>query len=58
LRETRPEIARSDRRINFENAVGKFFNPHDNEHLEKAIRRASRRAGIIAPEVGRWEIFF
>jgi len=56
LREIRLYISRTDRRVQFKNAIGEFFNPHDSARLEKAPNFAfAFKAGIIAPEAGHWE---
>jgi hypothetical protein len=34
LQEIRLYISRTDRRVQFKNAIGEFFNPHDWAHLE------------------------
>jgi hypothetical protein len=59
LHEIRLYISRTDRRVQFKNAIGEFFNPHDSARLKKAPNFAfAFKAGIIAPEAGHWEAIF
>jgi hypothetical protein len=49
----------ADRRIDLQNAVGEFFDPHGLAYLGTAVNIALSERAIIAPEVGQWkEIFF
>jgi hypothetical protein len=59
LHEIRLQISGPDWRVQFKDAAGEFFNPHDLAHLGKDGQfRLCFEAGIIAPAAGHWEVIF
>ena len=45
-------ISRPDRRINLQDAVGEFFDPHGLAYLDDTVRIALPEPVIIAPDEG------
>jgi hypothetical protein len=49
-------VSRPDGRLQFENTIDQFFNPH--EQIPTSWLTLCFEAGIIAPRTGRWEAIF
>ncbi len=59
LREIRLYVSSADRRIQFENAVAKFVDPHVQPTWERRpLRLHFQKWNIIAPKLEHWEAIF
>jgi hypothetical protein len=58
LHEIRLYISRTDGRVQFQNAIGKFFNPHVLPTWKKLLNPTVSKWDIIAPRTGHWEAIF
>ena len=58
LQKIRLYVTTPGRRVQFNNSIDKFFNPHALPYLARSVNELFFKGGIIAPQAGHWEAIF